>query len=224
MESKARYLIALIASTMPQTARHWIYRRFLHYRIAATAYIGRSVVSVERLTMESGARIGHLTVIKGCDSVFLGEAATIGHLNWITAPPLSPVAVSMGQEREPSLVLHDHAAITQRHIIDCSDRVTVGKFSTIAGYRNQILTHTIDLVRGRQSTAAVDIGAYCFVGTSTVILPGSRLPDHSVLAAGSLLRSGFTESYALYGGVPAKRLAAIPVDAGYFTRAVGFVE
>ena len=117
----------------------------------------------------------------------------------------------------------EHSAITHRHLIDCTNSVVIGKFTTFAGFQSQILTHSIDIENNCQSSAPVRVGDYCFVGTNSVFLGGSALPDYCVLGAKSLLNKGFTETHQLYGGVPAQPIKKLPPDWKYFTRSEGFV-
>lgn len=77
---------------------------------------------------------------------------------------------------------------------------------------------------GRQRSAPVSIGDYAFLGTNSVLLPGSALPDYSVLGAKSLLERAFVDAYCLYAGVPARRVKDLPRDSAYFTRTRGYVE
>jgi carbonic anhydrase/acetyltransferase-like protein (isoleucine patch superfamily) len=69
----------------------------------------------------------------------------------------------------------------------------------------------------------VRIGDYCFVGTNSVLLGGGALPDFCVLGAKSLLNKAFTETYQLYGGVPAQPIQKLSPDCKYFLRTEGFV-
>jgi len=194
------------------------------YRLHPTSRIGLAWVFPRRLVMESGARIGHLTVCKGLELVELGEHASIGRLNWITAYPLgAPRHFSHIAERHPELIVAKHAAITNRHIVDCTERVTLGPFATVAGFRSQLLTHSIDLEMCRQDAKPIAIGAYAFVGTACTILGGAVVPDHSVVGAASLLRSAYDEPYWLYAGVPAKPVAQLDPGMKYFARTDGFV-
>ena len=48
---------------------------------------------------------------------------------------------------EERAVMGRHAALTSRHYVDCSNRVDIGEFTTVAGARSQILTHAIDFTR-----------------------------------------------------------------------------
>jgi acetyltransferase-like isoleucine patch superfamily enzyme len=94
----------------------------------------------------------------------------------------------------------------------------------VAGARSQILTHAIDFKRNRQVSAPVRIGRYCFVGTACVVLKGARLPECSVLAAGSTLARAYDETFTLYSGVPALPVKALDRDAEYFRRTRGHVD
>jgi acetyltransferase-like isoleucine patch superfamily enzyme len=121
------------------------------------------------------------------------------------------------------LVIGKHSAITSRHIIDCTNFIRIGEFSTIAGYRSQLLTHSIEIDKNRQWSKPIEIGDYSFVGTNTVILGGSSLPSFSVLGANSLLNKDFKDRYSLLAGVPAVPRRSLPSTYGYFKRKKGFV-
>src|SRR6202030_2082577 len=137
-----------------------------------------------KLILEEHATIGHFTVCKGMDLVHLKAYASIGRLNWITGYPSSSRRFfDYDTDRRPELVLGAHAAITSRHLIDCTAAVTIGDFTTVAGWRSQLLTHSIDLEVGRQTSKPIEVGRYCFIGTDCVLLGGSELPDFSVLGA-----------------------------------------
>jgi acetyltransferase-like isoleucine patch superfamily enzyme len=203
-------------------------RRFLEaqfgYSLHPTSRLGFAWIFPRHLIMEEQARIGHLTVCKGADLLHLGPHAIIGQLNWITGFPSSASRHFAHQtERRPELILGAHAGISSRHFIDCTARVRIGAFSTVAGFRSQLITHSIDLAAGRQSSEPIEIGEYCFLGTNAVVLGGAGLPHHSVLGAKSLLNKKWAEPFRLYGGVPAKPLTELPEDLAYFRRAEGFV-
>lgn len=219
-------LLAALSLGLPWPLRRRLLGWACGYEIHPTARIGLAWVLPQRLIMEAHARIGHLTVCKNLGLVHLGEHAIVGNGNWITGYPPGPSRHFAHQpDRCPELIVGRHAAITNRHFIDCTATVTIGAFSTFAGFSSQILTHTIDLTTARQTSSPVTIGEYCFVGTNSVLLGGSALPDRSVLGAKSLLNKVFTETGTLYGGVPAKPLSALPVEQmAYFRRAEGFVD
>jgi acetyltransferase-like isoleucine patch superfamily enzyme len=121
------------------------------------------------------------------------------------------------------LIVDRHAAIISRHIIDCTDEVVVGAFSTFVRFRSQILTNSIDLKESRQRCKPVRIGHQCFVGADCVLLAGSALPACSVLGVDSLVTAKYQTRGHLYGGVPAKPIKAIDPAAEYFCRAAEYV-
>ncbi len=169
------------------------------------------------------SKIGALTICKGLDLLEIGERGSIGRLNHITAFPLGRSRHFAEQtNRKPQLVIGRHAAVTNRHIIDCTDAVTIGPFTTVGGFRSQILTHAIDFTSNRQQCAPVTIGSYSFIGTEATILAGTTFPSESVLAAKSLLSKSYEAEGYLYGGVPARPIGPSS-RGGYFTRSEGFV-
>lgn len=119
------------------------------------------------------------------------------------------------------LLLDDHAAITNRHLIECTDRIHIGEFSMISGWRSQLLTRGLDLKANRQAAEPLVVGRYCLVGTGCIMLKGTVLPDYSVLAAGSVLAHEMSETHAIYSGVPAVRVKPLDSNLGYFTRTYG---
>jgi acetyltransferase-like isoleucine patch superfamily enzyme len=209
----------------PWPLKRFLLQRLFGYELDSTARIGLAWIYPRRLRMAASARIDAFTVAVNLDSLDLGECATIGRSNWITgfASGTSSPHFAHQPERCAELVLGSHAAITKHHHIDCTNRITIGPLTTIAGYHTQLLTHAIDLQHNRQHSESITIGAYCFVGTSCVILGGSTLPDSSVLGALSLLNKAHTETWSLYAGQPAQRVKAIDPAAAYFSRSRGFV-
>jgi hypothetical protein len=203
-------------------------RRFLEgqfgYELHPASRIGWAWIFPRKLVMEEGASIGHLTLCKNISLLHLKAHSSIGRGNWITGFPLGPSRhFAEEADRQPQLIVGEHSAITNRHLIDCTNSVAIGKFTTFAGFQSQILTHSIDLERNRQASAPVRIGDYCFVGTNCVLLGGSALPDYCVLGAKSLLNKSFGETHQLYAVVPAKALQSLSPDLPYFRRAEGLV-
>lgn len=219
-----RKIVYIFALMLPWPARRRVLQLFLGYRLHPTSRIGFAWVMPDRLVMESHSSIGNLSVCKGISQLHLGQYATIGRLNWITGYPAHGEFMFKHQnERMPQLILGEHSAITNRHLVDATATVRIGRYSTFAGFRSQILTHSIDLAHSRQAAAPIEIGDYCFVGTDSVLLGGSVLPDYCVLGAKSLLNKSLTEKFCLYAGSPARKVKNLPRDWGYFTREVGRV-
>ncbi|MDM0037777.1 acyltransferase [Variovorax sp. J22G21] len=219
-----RKLLSLAVVLLPWPLKRWLLRRVWGYRIADDARIGLSYIFPGQLEMGSGARIGHFNVAIHLGRLECGEHSIIERGNWITGHAPDGAHFTHRTARDPALLLGAHAAITKSHIIDCTDRVEIGAFSTVAGYHSQIITHGIDIVAGRQDCKPISIGAYCLVGTRVTVLGGAVLPDRCVLGAGAVLNKPYLEEHALYAGQPAVRVKALPADAAYFHRAEGFVD
>lgn len=218
-------LVCLLSVLLPWALRRRVLSAVCGYSLAPTSRIGLSLVLADSVHLADGARIGNLTVIKGLHRLELGTNAIVGNLNWISGFPLhhGSTHFSADAQREPALLVGDESAITNRHLIDCTDTVRLGHHTTFAGFRSQILTHSIDISSAAQRARPVSVGDYCFVGTGSILLAGSRLPDRSVLGAGSVLQRAFDAPGYLYAGMPAKPVKELPADAAYFHRTSGFV-
>src|ERR1700686_4219534 len=131
----------MIASfLLPWEMRRLLLEKQFGYKIHPSCRIGFSWIAPSRLIMEEGARIDHLTVCKNIDLLHLKAHSSIGRGNWITGFPLGPSRhFAHQQDRQPQLILGEHSAITHRHLIDCTNSVTLGKFTTVAGFQSQII-------------------------------------------------------------------------------------
>lgn len=125
---------SLLLLLLPWSIRRRLMNRFFGYRIAPTARIGFSLVLLDELVLDEGARIGHLNLIKSFDRLEMRVMAKIGDRNHISGIG-SRNAKHFGDEigRKPEIVMGEHASITGRHTIDCCNRIEIGRFSTIAG-------------------------------------------------------------------------------------------
>jgi len=221
-----RFIFLFLSVLLPSKIKIILYSKFLGWEIDPTARIGKSLILCDEVKIGKGARVGNLTVIKRSVALRIGEQGGLGSLNWVTGFPTSSDKHFCEEAgRQVSLIIQDHAAITNRHLIDCTDSVSIGKYSTFAGFRSQILTHSIDLKESRQACKQVIIGDYCFVGTNCILLPGARIPNYSIVAAGSVVHKAMTEESCLYGGVPVKKIKKISTEEyKYMNRKVGFIN
>lgn len=220
-----RLSMALLACLLPRRPKMTLYRYVLGYEISSSADIGISLVLVTQLRMGDCARIGHLNVIRGCETVDLGDHAQIGSLNWIGGHAVDDNGHYAEEvDRHPVLSVGRHAAITTRHLLDCTAGIYIGHYATVAGFRSQFLTHTVDLKRNKQRSESIEIGVYAFISTSVIMLPGTSVPDYSVLGAGSVLTKHLEKSFCLYAGQPAVEVKDLPHDLAYFNRLEGFVR
>ena len=212
-------IINFLVVLFPWKVRRFILIRFYHYQIHPTARIGLSYIYPKHLIMEEGAYIGHLNVAIHLELILMEKDCTISQKNWITGFPLdNKTNFQDFPNRKPYLIMKKDSAITKQHLVDCTDTVTIGELTSVGGYGTQILSHSTSLQMNKQSCAPITIGHHCFVGTRSIILPGSILPNHSVLGAGAVLKKQFTEEYALYGGVPAKFIKKMDETYAFFSR------
>lgn len=210
---------------LPWSLRRRALNRWFGYEINPTARIGLAWVFPRQLIMHANASIDHFTVAINLDRIDMAADASIGRGNWITGFPTNTRSAHFGHQpqRQAELWLGESASINKNHHIDCTNRIHIGRFATIAGYQSQFLTHSINVEKGIQDSAPIYIGDYTFVGTNVVVLGGSILPAHSVLGAKSMLNKAFPDEWTLYAGVPAKAVKEISKGAKYFTRTEGYV-
>ncbi|MBT9314581.1 acyltransferase [Leptothoe spongobia] len=222
---KKRLLIFAVSSILPWFLRRIFLEKFLGYKLHPSSRIGLSVVIPKMLTMEANAKIGDFTVCKSLDLLVMEEKSSIGRFNLVTGHPKSSSKSFVNEPaRESSLVLKPYSAVTHRHLLDCTNKVTLGQYSILAGYASQLLTHSIDLEKCVQASQGIEIGDYCLIGSCSVLLPGSQLPDFSVLGAKALLNKKYSDSYHLYAGVPAKPVKVLSEELAYFTRKEGYIR
>lgn len=219
MRSVYQALVIVLSSILLSgERRELILRRLFGHEVHPTARIGLCFVAVEHLKIGRDSGIGHFTLIKGLRVLDMADEVDIGRFNWITGMPLSNTEFYQAVEnRDPSLEIGFGSVILHRHIVDCTNKVTIGKLAGVAGYRCTLLTHGVDIRENRQSAEPIVIGDRAIISSNCVVIGGSTLPDRSVLAAGSMLRGNNTEP-GLYAGVPAKRVGDLPEDAKFFSR------
>ncbi len=218
-------LISLLIVPLPWFLKRLFYTKIFKYKIHSKAKIGLSWIFPDHLIMDEYSRIGSLTICKNIKLLHLGKESKLGSLNWITGFPLGTNSKHFASEvnRIPQLLIKDYAAITGKHFIDCTNSITIGEYTTVAGIKSQLLTHSINLKTSKQESSPIEIGKYCFIGTSCVFLRGSKIPDYSIVGAMSLVNKQFNENNCLYGGVPVKRIKKLDNSYKYFERKIGFV-
>lgn len=221
-----RILVQIILMPFPWQIRRYFYIKLWGYSIAKSARIKYSVILAKKLVMNEGAIIGNLSFCKNIDLLYMGANSRIGNSNRITGFSTDGNKYYKHRpQRKCELILGNHSAITMNHLLDCNGGITIGEYTTVAGYYSQILTHSIDVYTNRQDVGRVTIGDYCLIGTGCILLLGSEFPSYSVLGAGSVLTKKITHEYGLYAGAPAKlKKILVKDDVQYFKRDKGFVN
>lgn len=223
-EIPSRRFFLAASVLLPWRLRSMLYRHMLGWSIHPTARVGFSIIDAERVILGRGSRIGHLTVIRGLTHLELGAASTIGNWNWLSTAPMFEVRDrQLPGEHFRGLRVGAHSSITSRHYLDCSGGITIGEFTTLGGVRSTVLSHSIDVASGVQTTQPVQVGDRCFVSSNVSLTPGSYVPPRSLVAMGAVVVGELTQEGALYAGVPA-RAARTGLESGaYFIRKTGFV-
>ncbi|MGE3993698.1 acyltransferase [Pseudorhodoplanes sp.] len=217
-------LVLILGALLGVRCRRWLYRHVLGYSIDSRANIGIIYLRVIEAELGPDSRIGHFSVIRNLHRLELSANASIGTFNWVFGMLDSGEHFVADVGRRSELIMERDSALTSRHIIDCTNTVCIGSFSTIAGFNCQLLTHGINIVANRQESAPIIIGKHCLVGSACIILKGSIIPDGSVIGAGSVFRGQPSQGYQLYSGVPAKPIKALPHQLAYFIRETGAVR
>lgn len=104
-----------------------------------------------------------------------------------------------------NICMHENAEIERGCLLLAKDRIELGENSTIA-YGVTILTHAdpngpknklSKLYPPKQ--APVIIGRDCWIGANATILPGVRVGDYSVVAAGSVVTKDIPSGVVVAG-------------------------
>lgn len=215
---KLRLIVAAVLALLPSRLHRRAGMLLLGWKVHPTAHLGHSIVAARKVTIGAGATIGSGNIIKGLEELVMEEDTCISFFNWISGPPVDSGAFVFSPRRHPALIMRRGAAISGRHVIDCSDTVTFGEFATMGGYRSVIFTHSVDLVRNQQRCAPVTIGERAAILTNTVLLAGTSVAARSVVSAGSVVNTHLRKEHTFYRGNPAVEVRSLPEDLGYFVR------
>ncbi|KQZ66868.1 hypothetical protein [Nocardioides sp. Root151] len=211
-----RLALAVLMIVLPQRLKHLLARHVLKWDVDPTAYIGRSLVMVRKVTLGPGSSIGPMNIIRDLEELRLGEGASIATRNRIAGIPLAST-VFQKPNRNPSLVLGDYAMITVAHELDCSDLIELKEYAVVAGFRCSILTHNLNLVKDRFESKPVVLGARSVVMSNCTLL-SSSVPDRSIISAGSVVTTPLTTNLTLYRGNPAEAVRSLPESLKFFHR------
>ncbi|KRF20967.1 hypothetical protein ASG90_00680 [Nocardioides sp. Soil797] len=212
-----RLALAVLMIVLPQRLKHQLARRVLKWDIHPTAYVGRSLILVNKVSLGPGSSIGPMNVIRDLEELRLGEGASIATRNRIAGIPLGSTVFNKAT-RDPSLVLGDYAMITVAHELDCSDRIELEEYAVVAGFRCSILTHNLNLVKDRFESTPVVLGARSVVMSNCTLLNGTGLPERSILSAGSTVTTRLASPLTLYRGNPAEPVRTLPESLKFFHR------
>jgi acetyltransferase-like isoleucine patch superfamily enzyme len=205
-------------AVLPSRLKRLIGNSLLGWDIHPTAHIGLSLVLVRRVTMGPGAVIGPFNVIRHLEELHLDEGAGMGSRNLIIGIPLGSPALPHSPNRDPSLRMGKYSMLTVQHSIDCADRVEIGDYSAVAGFRCTVLTHSVNLVRDRFETGPVVVGHHAGIMTGVTLLSGTTVPSRCIVSAGAVVNTRLAQELTVYSGNPAVAVRSLPATLGYFHR------
>jgi acetyltransferase-like isoleucine patch superfamily enzyme len=211
-----RLAFAYLFAVLPMRLKRIVAKHVYQWDIDPTAYIGPSVLTVERLSMGPGTAIGARNVITNLKELRMAEGSSIGSGNLIKGwwdHPTDPLTT-----RNPAVILHPYSQIASYHYIDCVDTFELGHNAALAGFRSTVLTHSIDLVRDRYVTGPVVMGPYSGVMSGCMLLAGTQVPARSIVSAGSVVTTKLTQELTFYRGNPAEAIRALPSTLAFLNR------
>lgn len=156
----------------------------------------RTLNALKTLYLRSfGAQIGHRVVYYPGISILSGRKLVLG----------DDVDLATG------------VLVTTDGGVKIGDRTLVGYGTKILSRNHRILPLPEPIFTSGHETRPVIIGADVWIGANCVILPGARIGDHAVVAAGSVVTKEVPPG-AIVGGVPAKIMKMRPEGLGQRTQ------
>lgn len=145
------------------------------------------------------------------DAIQIGAAVTVSAFVEIVVYRSSPYSSIPGR-----LVLADHSVVAAGvNIRAAGGTIEIGARSVLSQHTvvvaaNHQLSRDLPHLRSPwdETRTGVVVGRNVWVGASCVLLPGCRIGDNSVIAAGSVVRNEVPPG-ELWGGVPARRLRVL---------------
>ena len=161
--------------------------------------------------------------VVSCDGrlpvLYSGGDIKIGERLALRGPLL---ACELGAEPGASLEIGDRVFINQGAIVVASERIEIGN-DTLVGEFSAIYDsnhHGLDPAHPARS-APVVIGSNVWLCRGAVVLPGSKIGDHTVVAANSVVR-GELPPCVLAAGNPAQVVRKLDIPEGYSRRETTF--
>lgn len=99
-----------------------------------------------------------------------------------------------------NLVIHDRAALGDRANVYSLGKITIHEGATIAQEAYLCTgTHAFNLAAKNLITAPITIGAHAFIGARAFIMPGTRVGDHAIVGACSIVTKNVASDSTVAG-------------------------
>lgn len=203
-------LLSLVVWLLPHSSLKIRILRMLGHTIGERVTLAPNLVlGCGSFTIDDGAIIGPFNVFRNLARLSMKPDSAIGSWNQLTAA----ADYQQFSDRVGILSLGHLAAITNRHYLDCSGQIILHDRAGVGGIKSIFQSHEIDLEQNATTVGVIVVGVNAMTGTACTVLKDARLPDRSILGAGSLLtksRAGAEmPEQSLYAGVPARAVRHI---------------
>lgn len=171
-------------------------------------------------TLGAGSSVGFpMATLMGARAIHVGERTLIGRQVTLSVGygPADRTLPARGLVIGDRCVIGARTSLTAHESIVVGDDVWFGQdvFVSDASHGYQELDSPIGLQLGEHQP--VSIGSGSWIGHGAIILPGTRIGENVVVAAGSVVR-GVVEDRAIVGGAPARVLRRYEPTVGWVTR------
>lgn len=92
--------------------------------------------------------------------------------------------------------------------VNIEKNVLIGPNCVLSGGNHQFDGNSFRKLPSK-SLGPIIIEEGSWVAANCTLLTGSKLPKHSLLAAGAVLNKAYTEEKSIYGGIPAKKIGEV---------------
>ena len=193
------FLVTLVGLFPSSKAKIYLLRR-LGWEIGEGVRIGSIFLQrVNPVSLGKNTIIQSMSMYRDCTLV-TGSNSGIGSWNWVS----SAVPLKISPNYKGKLEIGNSSFIHSRNYFDVTGGVKVGNFSSVAGVRSTFLTHQTDTQTNFKVCYPITVGDYSMICSNSIIVPGgTKIGDRSVIAMGSVVKSGQYEDDSLYAGNPA---------------------
>ncbi len=133
-----KLLVQVFGFILPWSLRRRLLTACFGYHLHPECRIGLSFLFADAVVLAKGARLGHLNYIGRLDMLQMDEDSLIGNFNWIAgfSTQIETPFFKSAKNRRSQLTMGKCSMMGHQHYIDCTDSVTFGAFSGLAGFRS----------------------------------------------------------------------------------------
>lgn len=147
-------------------------------------------------------------------SAYLGELRRLG-MRIGENPDIDPSVTFYNCKDLMNMQIGDHCHVGKDCFFDLRDEIIIGNNCTVS-MQSTFITH-LDVGKSSlksiypSSSAPISLGNDAYLGARSLILPGVRVGNSSLITAGSVITKTVPDN-SVVGGVPGKVIKSIPTD------------